>query len=81
MSNFQLLFFQNKQHHNKSYERIKMDKSLRAARDVPDYSSSGCELARSHTFLEIDHEIISKVNFLPSADSRIQAKVCARSTG
>ena len=26
--------------------------------------------ARSHTFVEIDHEIISKVILLPSADSR-----------
>ena len=43
--------------------------------------------ARSHTFVEIDHEIISMVILLPSAVSfkkdccRIQAKVCARSTG
>ena len=43
--------------------------------------------ARSHTFMEIDHEIISTVIFLPSADSfkkgccQLQAKVCARITG
>ena len=43
--------------------------------------------ARSHTFMEIDHEIISKVFLLPSAESfkngscQLQAKVCARSTG
>ena len=43
--------------------------------------------ARSHTFLEIDHEIISTVILLPSAESfkkgccQLQAKVCARSTG
>ena len=43
--------------------------------------------ARSHTFVEIDHEIISTVIFLPSADSfkkgccQLQAKVCARITG
>ena len=43
--------------------------------------------ARSHTFVEIDHEIISTVILLPSADSfkkgccQLQAKVCARSTG
>ena len=43
--------------------------------------------ARSHTFVEIDHEIISKVILLPSAESfkkgccQLQAKVCARSTG
>ena len=42
---------------------------------------------RSHTFVEIDHEIISTVILLPSADlfkkgcCQIQAKVCARITG
>ena len=41
---------------------------------------------RSHTFVEIDHEMISMV-ILPSADSfkkgccQLQAKVCARITG
>ena len=40
--------------------------------------------AGSHTFVEIDHEIISTVILLPSADSfkkgccQLQAKVCAR---
>ena len=43
--------------------------------------------ARSHTFVEIDHEIISMVILLPSAESlkkgccQLQAKVCAQSTG
>ena len=43
--------------------------------------------AWSHTFAEIDYEIISKVILLPSAESfkkdccQLQAKVCARSTG
>ena len=43
--------------------------------------------AQSHTFMEIDHEIISMVILLPSAESfkngccQLQAKVCARSTG
>ena len=43
--------------------------------------------ARSHTFVEIDHEIISAVILLPSADSfkkgccQLQAKVCAQITG
>ena len=43
--------------------------------------------ARSHTFVEIDHEIISTVILLPSADlfkkgcCQLQAKVCARITG
>ena len=44
-------------------------------------------LARSHTFVEIDHEIFSTVILLPSAESfkkgccQLLAKVCARSTG
>ena len=43
--------------------------------------------ARFHTYVEIDHEIISMVILLPSAESlkkgccHLQAKVCARSTG
>ena len=43
--------------------------------------------ARSHTFVEIDHEIISMIILLPSAESfkkdycQLQAKVCAQSTG
>ena len=43
--------------------------------------------ARSHTFMEIDHEIISTVILLPSADSfkkgccQLQAKVCTQITG
>ena len=42
---------------------------------------------RSHTYLEIDHEIISTVILLPFAESfkkgccQLQAKVCAQSTG
>ena len=43
--------------------------------------------AGSHTFVEIDHEIISTVILHPSAESfkkvccQLQAKVCAQSTG
>ena len=43
--------------------------------------------AHSHTFVEIDHEIISTVILLPSVDSfkkgccQLQAKVCAQITG
>ena len=43
--------------------------------------------ARYHTLVEIDHEIISTVIFLPSADlfkkgcCQLQAKVCAQITG
>ena len=42
---------------------------------------------RSHTFVEIDHEMISTVILLSSADSfkkgccQLQEKVCARITG
>ena len=42
---------------------------------------------RSHTFVEIDHEMISTVILLSSADSfkkgccQLQAKLCARITG
>ena len=42
---------------------------------------------RSHTFVEIDHEMISTFILLPSADlfkkgcCQLQAKVCARITG
>ena len=44
-------------------------------------------LAWSHTSVENDHEIISTVVLLPSAESlkkgccQLKAKVCARSTG
>ena len=44
-------------------------------------------LARSHSFVEIDHEIIHTVILLPSTESfkkgccQLQVKVCARSTG
>ena len=43
--------------------------------------------ARSHTFVDIDLEIISTAIILPSAElfkkdcCQLQAKVCARSTG
>ena len=43
--------------------------------------------AQSHTFVEIDHEIISTVILLSSAESfkqgccQLQAKVCVQSTG
>ena len=43
--------------------------------------------AQSHTFVETDHEIISTVILLPSAESfkkgccQLQAKLCAQSTG
>ena len=37
--------------------------------------------ARYHSFVEIDHEIISTVILLPSADLFKKAKVCAQITG
>ena len=52
---------------------------------IPGVASS--TLARSHTFVEIDYEIISTLILLPSAESfkkdccQLQAKVCSRSTG
>ena len=42
---------------------------------------------QTHTFVEIDHEMISTIILLPSADSfkkgccQLQAKVCAKITG
>ena len=39
-------------------------------------------LAQPHTFVEIDHEIISRAILLRSPDSRrVVVKVCARCTG
>ena len=48
---------------------------------------AGSIQVRSHTFMEIDQEIISTVILLPSAESfkkgscQLQAKECAQSTG
>ena len=61
-----------------------------AVGNVSDCRSRGSEFdpaARSHTFVEIDHEIISTAIFLSSAETfkkgccQLQAKVCTRSTG
>ena len=60
---------------NVSGYRCEADCRSRVASSIP---------ARSHTFVEIDHEIISTVIRLPSAESfmkgccQLQAKVCAR---
>ena len=59
---------------NESGYRCSLTADLGVASSIP---------ARSHTFVEIDHEII----LLPSADSfkkgfcQLQAKVCAQITG
>ena len=58
-------------------------------RCVSDCRSRGREFDHGpvHTFVEIDHEIISTVILLPSADlfkkgcCQLQAKVCAQITG
>ena len=63
---------------NVSGNRCESDCKSRVASLIP---------ARSHTFVEIDHEIISKVILFTSAESfkkgccQLQAKVCAQSTG
>ena len=36
---------------------------------------------QSHTFVEIDHKIISTVILLPSGCCQLQGKVCAQSAG
>ena len=52
--------------------------------DVGSYIQQQSIPARSRTFVEIDHKIISTVILLPSADSfkkgccQLQAKVCAQ---
>ena len=62
--------------------RLATDASLAADRGVASLIP-----ARSHTFVEIDHVILSMVFLLPSAESfkkgccQLQAKVCSRSTG
>ena len=54
---------------------------------TPDPGVMSSIRAQSHTFVEIDNEIISTVILLPSVESfkkgccQLQAKVCARSTG
>ena len=54
---------------------------------IPDPGVASSIPARYHTFVEIDHEIISTVILLPSADlfkkgcCQLQAKVCAQITG
>ena len=76
---------------------IKTDGPGRVAQSVTCLATDACLTAipgvaslipaRSHTIVEIDHEIISTVILLPSADPfkkgccQLQAKVCARITG
>ena len=54
---------------------------------IPQFCVANGIPARYHTFVEIDHELISTVILLPSAESfkkgccQLQAKVCAWNTG
>ena len=58
-------------------------KSIQSRPEQPFPGVMSLILARYHTFVKIDHEIISTVILLPSADSfkkgccQLQAKVCA----
>ena len=60
---------------------------MKDARLTADSGVASLIPARSHTFVEIDHEIISMVILFPSAESfkkgccHLQAKVCTKSTG
>ena len=75
-------------HFNAYTGRRSIVSNLPDYRCVSDCRSRGLEFdpGRSHTFMEIDHEIISTGILLPSADSfkkgccQLQAKVCAGST-
>ena len=76
---------------------VKFQKPGRVAQSVTCLATDACLTAdpgvassipaRSHTFVEIDHEIISTVILLPSADSfkkgccQLQAKICEQITG
>ena len=73
---------QTKQKQTQSATGLATDASLTA-----DPGAASSIPARSHTFVEIDYEIISTVNLLATTESfkkdccQLQAKVCALSTG
>ena len=82
----------NTQRHRMTIENLILDGQVHTLfSENKTMSTDACLTAdpgvRSHTFVEIDHEMISKVILLPSADSfkkgccQLQAKVCARITG
>ena len=90
----------NMKHHVQYLTTTKSNKELvpgRVAQSVTCLATDACLTAypgvassipfRSHTFVEIDHEMISTVILLPSTVSfkkgccQLQAKVCARITG
>ena len=82
---------------NKHRHRKRITLARSAVRNVSDYICvSDCrsrgrefDLSLSHTFVEIDHTIVSTVILLPSADLfkngccqlQMHKQVCARSTG
>ena len=72
---------------NLSIEANRPGRTVSGNRCESDPGVAGLITARSHTFVEIDHEIISTVILLPSAEQfkkgccQLQAKVCAQSTG
>ena len=61
--------------------------SSNIAQMAPVHWTKGLPELRTHTFVEIDHEMISTVILLPSADlfkkgcCQLQAKICAQITG
>ena len=72
------------------FEKVNFEKSKQTTTKACQTADPGVASlipARYHTFVEFDHELISMVILLPSADSfkkgccQLQAKVCARNTG
>ena len=72
---------------NRQNKDLNENGSLMKVKSITECSPWSSIPARSHTFVEIDHEIISTVILLPSAESfkkgfcQLQAKVCAGGTG
>ena len=68
-------------------ELFEHEADRRSAQSSSDPGVASSIPARYHTFVEIDHEIISTVILLPPADlfkkgcCQLQAKVCAQITG
>ena len=92
-----LLFWSKCSIFNNIFKSIQRLMPGRVAQSVTCLATDACMTAdpgvarsipvQSHSFVEIDHEMISTVILLPSADSfkkgccQLQAKVCARITG
>ena len=91
MLNPNALFFKNSEDPDLTGEPGRVAQSVTClatdARLTADRGVANSIPVRSHTFVEIDHEMISTVILLPSADSfkkgccQLQAKVCAGITG